>query len=258
MQVVDYVRTGHEGGPALLLADESGDLERLALDHGTELAYTLDERHCAGTLADGTHEACDAPATPYCDAHTHTWVCARCTGDCLKPEMDCHGEHAIYVAAFAPDVHKVGVTYLDRLPTRLQEQGADRAAHVRTVANGRIARELEAAIAERIPDRVRVPTKIAGLHDDVDVPAFEATLETELPPDFEVHEQFDFDYGLDLNAAPVPETTATGTVRGVKGRILVLEEHGTNYAVDLRDLLGYELAEGASDREKQASFGAFS
>jgi len=258
VQVVDYVRTGHEGGPALLLADESGDLESLALDPGTALAYTLEERRCAGTLADGTHEACETPAAPYCDAHTHTWVCARCTGDCLKPEMDCHGEHAIYVAAFAPDVHKVGVTYLDRLPKRLQEQGADAAAHVRTVANGRIARELEAEIADRIPDRVRVPTKIAGLHREVDEAAFDSTLETELPPDFEVHDRFSFDYGLDLDAAPVPETTATGTVRGVKGRILVLEEHGTHYAVDLRDLLGYELTEGTSDREKQASFGAYS
>lgn len=258
MQVVDYVRTGHEGGPALLLAEESGDLERLALDPGTELAYSLGERRCAGTLADGTHEACDAAAAPYCDAHTHTWVCARCTGDCLKPEMDCHGEHAIYVAAFAPDVHKVGVTYLDRLPKRLQEQGADAAAHVRTVANGRIARELEAEIAERIPDRVRVPTKVAGLHQEIDEAAFEATLAEDLPADFEVHETYDFDYGLALDDAPVPETTATGTVRGVKGRILVLEEHGTAYAVDMRDLLGYELEAGTSDREKQASFGAFS
>jgi hypothetical protein len=172
--------------------------------------------------------------------------------------MDCHGEHAIYVAAFAPDVHKVGVTYLDRLQTRLQEQGADAAAHVRTVANGRIARELEAEIAQRITDRVRVPTKVAGLHRAVDEAAFEATLAEALPADFEVHERFEFDYGLTLADAPVPETTATGTVRGVTGRILVLEEHGTAYAVDMRDLLGYELSEGTSDREKQASFGAFS
>ncbi|WP_460922087.1 DUF2797 domain-containing protein [Salinarchaeum chitinilyticum] len=258
MQVVDYVRTGHDGGPALLLAEESGEIERLALEPGVDLAYSLGERRCAGTLADGTHEACEATAAPYCDVHTHTWVCARCTGDCLKPEMDCHGEHAIYLAGFAPDVHKIGVTYLDRLPTRLQEQGADRAAHVRTVANGRIARELESEIAERIPDRVRVPTKIAGLHAEFDEGAFAETLESDLPPDFEVHDQFSFDYGFEVEDAPVPETTATGTVRGVKGRILVLEEHGTNYAVDMRDLLGYELEAGASDRGKQASFGAFS
>jgi len=258
VQVVDYVRTGHDGGPALLLADEAGAIERLALDPGVELAYSLGDRRCAGTLADGTHEPCEASDAPYCDVHTHTWVCARCTGDCLKPEMDCHGEHAIYLAAFAPDVHKIGVTYLDRLPTRLQEQGADRAAHVRTVANGRIARELESEIAERVTDRVRVPTKIAGLHHTVDEAAFQSTIESDLPPDFEVHDEYSFDYGFDLDAAPVPETTATGTVRGVKGRILVLEEHGTDYAVDMRSLLGYELTEGASDREKQASFGAFS
>jgi len=258
VQVVDYVRTGHDGGPALLLADEAGALERLALEPGTELAYGLGERRCAGTLADGRHERCDAEAAPYCPAHTHTWVCARCTGECLKPEMDCHGEHAIYVAAFAPDVHKVGVTYRDRLETRLREQGADRAAHVRTVANGRIARELEAEIADRIPDRVRVPTKIAGLHLAVDEPAFQATLEADLPPDFAVQDTYAFDYGVDLADAPVPETTARGTVHAVKGRILLLADNGTVYAVDMRDLLGYELTDGGAEAGRQASFGAFS
>jgi len=257
VQIVDYVRTGHDG-PALILAEEDGTLERISLEPGEELAYTLEERHCAGTLADGSHAACEIDDAPYCDGHTETWVCALCTGECLKPEMDCYDEHAIYVAAFAPDVHKVGVTRLERLQTRLREQGADRAAHVRTVANGRIARELEAEIAERIPDRVRVPTKVAGLHRELDETAFRNTLETDLPEDFDVHDVYDFDYGFDLTDAPVPETTATGTVRGVKGRILVLTDHGTDYAVDMRDLLGYEVREGAGERERQASFGAFS
>lgn len=257
MQVVDYVRSGHDPGPALVLAD-GDDLVREPLTPGTTLAYGLGERRCAGTLADGEHVACEVPAAPYCDAHTHTWVCARCTGTCLKPEMDCHQDHALYLAAVPPESFKVGVTRLERLETRLREQGAVRAAHLRTLADGRIARELEAELAASVPDRIRAPTKIAGLHRDVDEAAWQERLATPPIDEFEPTATYAFEYGLDLDAAPVPETTAAGTVRGVQGRLLLLEEHGTVYAVDMRDLLGYELTEGGADGGRQASFGAFS
>lgn len=252
MQVVGYVRTGREGGPALVLAEE-GELERVPLEPGTALAYTLGERRCAGVLAEDRHEQCDRTTSPYCDRHADRWPCARCSGDCDKPLDSCEAEHAIYLAGFSPDVHKVGVTKAYRLETRLREQGAERAAHLRTVEDGRVARAQEAALADRIPDRVRVATKIAGLHREFDEAAWERLL-----ADFDAETTFEFDYGLALETAPVPETTATGVVRGVKGRILVLEDGGTAYAVDLRDLVGYGVEAGATDRDRQASLGAFS
>jgi len=243
---------GYDSGDGgLLLADESG-VEYVGLTPGIELAYTLGDRHCAGVVDDGEHVACDADAAPYCDQHSHVWVCARCTGDCLKDEMDCFEDHAVYLAAFAPDTFKVGVTREWRLETRLLEQGADRAAHVRTVDDGRAARRIEAGIAERIPDRVRVPAKIDGLHRSVDDDAWRDLLAA-----FDPIETFDFDHGLDLADRPVAEPMATGPVRGVKGRILLLDRGGSTYAVDLRELVGYEVAEGASDREMQSSLGAF-
>jgi hypothetical protein len=55
----------------------------------------------------------------------------------------------------------------------------------------------------------------------------------------------------------MPETVATGTVVGAKGRVLVLENGGTTYAVDLRDLVGYDIEDEGSDRELQSSLGAF-
>ncbi len=236
-------------------ADEPTDrdeIEFVSVSPGTELTYTLGERHCAGTIHDSRHIACDNPNAPYCDDHRHTWVCARCTGTCLKDEMDCFEEHAIYLAAFAPDSFKVGVTKHWRLETRLREQGADRAAHINTVANGRIARELEAEIAERIPDRVRVPTKRAGLGDRVDDDAW-----TELLSSFEPIETVSFDYGLDLDSQPVAETIATGTVRGTKGRLIVIDRGGSSYAVDLRELVGYEIRDEPSSRQLQSSLGSF-
>ncbi len=53
------------------------------------------------------------------------------------------------------------------------------------------------------------------------------------------------------------ETIAAGTVRGTKGRLLVLDRAGTTYAVDLRDLVGHEVTSGAGSRDLQASLGAW-
>ena len=250
MQIVGY-ETGAAAGLTLSDGDEGG-VSFVPLDPGTELAYALGDRHCAGTVHEAGHVACDADDAPYCPNHRSTWVCARCTGTCLKDEMDCHEDHAVYLAAFAPDTFKVGVTRRWRLETRLREQGADRGAHLRTVADGRLAREIEAGIAERIPDRVRVPTKLANLHRDVDEAAWSA-----LRSEYDPEETYAFDYGLDLTARPVAETVATGTVRGTKGRVLVLDYAGSTYAVDMRSLVGYDVERRATDRSLQSSLGAF-
>jgi len=238
--------------PALLLATD-GRVDRVALTPETQLAYSLGERRCAGAVDGDTHYDCGNDGAPYCDQHASTWVCARCTGTCLKDEMDCYEEHAVYLAAFAPATFKVGVTRSWRLETRLREQGADRAAHLHTVSNGRIARELEAEIAADLTDRVRVPEKIAGLGRAVDEDAW-----TDVLAAFDVLDRFRFDYDLGLRARPVAETLATGTVVGVKGRVLALENAGTTYAVDLRDLVGYAVEAESASRSLQSNLGAFS
>ncbi|ESP88079.1 DUF2797 domain-containing protein [Candidatus Halobonum tyrrellensis] len=249
MQIVGY----ETPGGALFVSDGPGAaVDRVPLDPGDRLDWALADRHCAGTVHEGDHVACDAEGAPYCRDHRSTWVCARCTGTCLKDEMDCFDDHAVYLAAFAPDTFKVGVTREWRLDTRLREQGADRAAHLRTVENGRVAREREAGIAEEIPDRVRVPTKIAGLGATLDAEAWD-----DLLAGFDPLETFEFDYGLDLSGRPVAETLAAGEVVGTKGRVLVLRNAGTTYAVDMRSLVGYEVESGGSRRELQSSLGAF-
>lgn len=247
MQVVGY----DTETPALYVSTSDG-IDSVPLDPGTELDYRLERRHCAGTTHDGGHISCTNERAPYCDDHRSTWVCAKCTGTCLKDEMDCYEDHAVYLAAFAPDTFKVGVTRLWRLETRLREQGADRAAHIRTFSDGRVAREYEAELATELTDRVRVPTKIAGFGRDVDSSAWDGLL-----ADFDPLDTFAFHYGLDLSESPVEETIATGTVRGVKGRVLVVDHGGTTYAVDMRSLVGYELETGETNRNLQSSLGAF-
>lgn len=248
MQVVGYEAAP---GAALVLASD-GAIERVPLTAETTLSYSLGERHCAGVVEETEHTPCPVETAPYCDRHTHRWACARCTGDCALPLPACREEHAVYLAAFAPDVWKVGVTRSWRLETRLQEQGADRGAHIRTVDTGRRARRIEAGIAEALGDRVRVPTKVAGLHHGVDDAAWEALLE-----EYDPIETYAFEYGVALSRQPIATTAATGTVRGVKGRVLVLERGGTTYAVDLRDLVGHEVTAGADADDRQASLGTF-
>ena len=243
---------GTVGGGFYVASD--GDVEYLDASPGTRLSFGLGDRRCAGTIHDDGHVSCEHRDAPYCDAHSAVWVCARCTGTCLKDEMDCFEAHAMYLAAFAPDVFKVGVTRLWRLETRLREQGADRAAHVRTFPDGRVAREVEAELASGgdLVDRVRVPTKLAGFGRSVDAEAWDALLDR-----FEPIERFSFNYGLDLDERPVTETMAAGTVRGWKGRVLVLDRNGSTYAVDARELVGYELTDEIPPRDLQSSLGAF-
>ncbi|WP_436910576.1 DUF2797 domain-containing protein [Halosimplex marinum] len=250
MQIVGY-ETGTDGPPALLVADD-GTVSTVALDPGTGLSYALGDRHCAGVLDDGAHTPCPREGAPYCDEHTYRWPCARCTGECSLPLESCREEHAVYLAAFAPETFKVGVTRSWRLDTRLREQGADRAAHLRTVADGRVARQIEAEIATEVGDRVRVPTKVRGLHESVDDAAWR-----DLLAEFDPVETYEFDYGFDLPDRPVAETLASGTVKGVQGRVLVLDNGGSTYAVDMRDLVGYDVRDGETDRNLQSSLGAF-
>lgn len=254
VQIVGYeTANAADEQPALLIA-EDGVVRTESLPAGTELSYQLGRRHCAGTIEyeTGVHTACDREQAPYCDRHTSRWACARCTGDCALPLESCREEHAVYLAAFAPATFKVGVTRSWRLETRLREQGADRAAHLRTVEDGRIARRIEADIAADVGDRVRVDHKRRGLHRNVDVEQWETLL-----AEYDPIESFCFEYDFDLGARPMAEHLASGTVRGVQGRLLVLERDGTVYAVDLRELVGYELESGETNRQLQSSFAAF-
>jgi len=251
VQIVGYETAPGDGPPALRVASD-GTVERVPLVAGERLAYALGERHCAGATRDGAHEHCDRESAPYCDDHTSRWPCARCIGNCAMPVDACHEEHAVYLAAFAPDTFKVGVTRSWRLDTRLREQGADRAAHIRTVEDGRRARQIEYGIADEISDRVRVPAKIRGFDETVDDAAWES-----LVAEYDPIESFDFEYGFEVERRPVAETMATGTVVGTKGRVLLLDRRGTTYAVDMRNLVGHDVTEGESDDDVQSSLGSF-
>ncbi len=238
--------------PATLLVATDGRVQRYPLAAGQDLSFTLGDRHCAGSHDGEIHDPCPAPSAPRCDVHTSAWPCARCSGQCDLPIDACREEHAVYLAAFAPDKFKIGVTRLWRLHARLREQGADRAAHLETVSNGRIARRLERELAANLTDQVRTASKVASLPHEVDDRQWKATL-----ADHDPISEWSFEYGFDLAERPMAETLATGTVVGTQGRLLVLDRGGTGYAVDIRDLVGYEVVPEETDRELQSSLRSF-
>jgi hypothetical protein len=251
VQIVGY-DPGTPDEPATIHVARNGSVKTQSLNPGTELEYGLDGRHCAGSVENGRHDSCNRDSAPYCDGHTSVWPCARCRGDCAMPLETCHEEHAIYLAAFEPATFKVGVTRSWRLETRLTEQGARRGAHIRTVENGRTARQIEAQMANDIPDRVDVKTKIDGLDSELDNGRWGGLLDR-----YDVIKTYAFEYGLSLDQQPIHTSSASGTVLGSRGRVLLLEKGETPYAIDLQSLVGYEVLDGESDSERQTSLGGF-
>ena len=249
MQLVGY---DPSPSPALHLASD-GVIERIPLDTGRALSFALTERHCAGKIRDRRHLPCDDSAAPWCERHVDRWPCARCRGDCNKPIPACDREHEVYLAAFAPAVFKVGVTRAGRLAERLAEQGADRGTKIRHASDGRIARSIETQIAESIPDRVDIETKIDGLQRPLDTTAWNALIDEYGGTDV-IRPEYEFA----LDAPPIPETLARGEVVGVKGRLLFLQVSGSHYATDLQALVGYDVTKEPSRRDIQIGLGTFS
>lgn len=248
VQIVGYESTPD---PSLLIAEDAR-VESIPLSPGRTLEFPLGDRQCAGSIDETRHITCGSASVPWCPEHTDTWICARCRGTCLKDVMDCHDPHVVYLAIVAPDAIKVGVTKAHRIERRLHEQGADRGVTIHEVANGRIAREIEADIANTHPERIRTSQKITGLSHRIDDTAWEDILERYEPID-----TYHPEYDLDLDEQPIHETVAWGTVRGVKGRLLVLDAGGSTYVTDVRDLVGYHIAPDMSDHSLQSGLAAF-
>tara|TARA_A100001037_G_scaffold306560_1_gene352683 strand:- start:8095 stop:8898 length:804 start_codon:yes stop_codon:yes gene_type:complete len=237
--------------PHLIIANR-GELERIRLNRGETIRYKLLERSCAGEIENGKHQACGERKAPYCTTHINDWLCARCTGNCDLPLPTCKQVHAVYIAGFPPSTFKVGVTRMSRLITRLKEQGARKAAHIETVSNGRTARQIERGIADKIKDRVISKEKINGIGQYVNEEEWEKIIEN-----YKTVKTFDLEYGFELEYPPIPTVMLSGEIVGVEGRFLVLKVSNDNYAVDLRDLIGYEIEQdkGSGEMSLQASLG---
>ena len=137
---------------------------------------------------------------------------------------------------------------MSRLITRLKEQGARKAAHIETVSNGRTARQIERGIADKIKDRVISKEKINGIGQYVSEKEWNTII-----ADYKTVKTFDLEYGFELEYPPIPAVILSGEIIGIEGRFLILKISNDNYAVDLRDLIGYEIEEGNQEISLQTS-----
>jgi len=224
-----------------------------------ELCFTFHGRGCAGAFVDGKYVHCDSNSAPYCERCELIDYCTICRGECLKIQKDCLQEHTVYLAFFAPDIVKVGVTRSNRLNDRLREQGADRGAVLATFPDGERARQEEQYISQNIPSIVSTESKLAGLNRKPNLRLWQKVIKS-----FGVSSDIALDYFTEpLWMSPLPlkahtGTTITGEVVGLKGPVMVLEKFNTLYAINCHSLLGYDVSFVPGPFNLQASLRAFS
>lgn len=231
--------------------------QRVELDG--ELCFTFQERGCAGTYVDGMYIPCDSKSAPFCERCEPLDYCMICRGECLKLNKDCLQEHAVYLAYFAPDNIKVGVTRASRLKDRLREQGADLGAVLAIFPDGQRARQEEHQRSQNIPAMVSTEAKIAGLNKNPNMRVWKMVLES-----FGITHDISLDFFSEpLWMRPLPlsvqkGTTITGRVVGLKGPVMVLEKFDTLYALNCNSLIGYDIGFEPGPVNLQASLRAFS
>ncbi len=164
------LNTWWQPGALAMQLEAGGQREETALVQGDSIALAvMGPRMCVGyrppqqpeqiPCPDQTIASGSGPQCLGCGAREAILPCMRCAGDrCYNPKrrQDCiqPKNHAVYIAAYAPQVLKVGVARWERRLERVIEQGA-RAAYVVGQADGLAARRLEWQISEVYRQRER-------------------------------------------------------------------------------------------------------
>lgn len=162
----------------LFLELRGKEKELLPIRVGQEVAFRVDgRRSCIGyrppddlslVPCPDENSGISSSQCPACFERAHILPCLRCDGErcrnperrssCVQPE-----NHAVYLAAFGPGLHKVGVARWGRRRERVLEQGA-RAALIIARDDGQMVRRLEKMVSKTgIPDRIPPGQKISAL-----------------------------------------------------------------------------------------------
>jgi hypothetical protein len=234
------------------------DLEEI--DISSEISLVLKRRGCAGRWEEEKHYSCDSDEAPFCgDCGGPPDPCVMCRGECLRTDKTCDVEHSVYLAIFAPDLVKVGVSKTQRLETRLKEQGADIGLEIARFPDGQLARQRERMLAATYPDRVTFEKKLEVLSQVVNGETVRMIYRR-----FEAERVLRFDHFRERPwmtpiLIDVHENMAvSGRVLGIKGQALVLEKGNSLYAVNLDSLIGYDVETGKGSVNLQTSLLEFS
>ncbi len=242
-------RTRVDEHAALLLA-EDGSVTTERLDPNTDLSYTLGERHCAGAV-DGDHIFTATMTLRRTARNTPTSGRVPAVPVTASiPSSTCVEEHAVHRRR-SRRMSSVGSPDPGGRKHALREQGATRpptsgpSPTAVSPDRSRPTSPLSWATGSEFPRRYRDSTSPSTRLVGVAL-CSRTTVAT-----------YDFEYDLPISDRPMAETLATGTVRGTKGRVAVLENNGSVYAVDLRQLVGYALPTAGLDQGSIIDLGAF-
>jgi hypothetical protein len=229
------------------------------MDISQEIALVLKKRGCAGTWDGDEYIACDSSDAPCCNRHGGPPdPCVACRGDCLKQKKTCNSEYSVYLALFAPDIIKVGVSKTPRLKIRLNEQGADAGVEIARYPDGELARKRERSLAATYPDRIAFDVKLNGITKKIDA----RTLQ-DIYSKYDAGQVMNFKYFdkilwmQPIVLEPKEAMAISGRVLGIKGKALVLEKSSTIYAINLDGLIGYEFKAGKGMLNLQTSLFEF-
>lgn len=256
------------------------------LEKGDSLALSLDSsRSCIGSRPPGAKSLIPCPddiqgisstQCPECFEKAKILPCLRCTGDrctnpsrretCVRPD-----NHAVYLAAFAPDLIKVGVARWSRRQERLAEQGAI-AGIIIARDDGQQVRRVETQIRKTgIPDRIAPTIKLQALtqkYNQNDL--FDILEQARIHLKHRIRaewldqpEQLDFGLPIVRNQpprllSPHEGLTLRGDIEEILGRTLIIgADVGETVALESQTLVGYHLR-SLGEEEKAIGQMAFS
>jgi len=262
MQAVKY---RWENWEPFLILNNGGGFERIRL-LDSNINLKIGEKFCIGHFSGGKHVKCPNNAKIdkgyYCNEcrlRDDFFLCVQCDGSvCInqKRREECKEEkYFVYLAAF-DSLIKVGISMEFRIFERLIEQGADMAAKIGIVKDGKTARSLEQEImkALNIVDRVRGDKKhelLFGNPNNAAISLFNSINKLRksffvpymIYPeihDFRRHYRLNKIFKLPKKFVVKQGSEISGTVVAAKGNLIVIENEDY-FTLNAHDLIGREL-----------------
>jgi len=249
-----------------LFAHDGKEIKRIDLFSNT-FSLSIGRKTCIGYFHEGKHVSCPNRREisgewhcNECKLNDDFFLCMKCTGEeCIndKQRSSCEANmYFVYLAAFN-SLLKVGISYHFRLLERLIEQGADFAAKIACVKDGKEVRLVEQEIKNylNIQDKVAGDEKYRMLFGNPNlavaniVQALSNLRNNGVSKYMVPTEVYDLRSYYHLNNVPyMPEklhikdnTRLSGTCVAAKGNILVFRNENRFFSVNAHEMIGREL-----------------
>lgn len=262
-QILASIRPIDGQSPAQLILQQAQSRDEFDLPVNLPLTITPDfsTKYCTGWHDIGTHQGHSCPDAAIVDnRHEQCYPCRQrtdfnpafynTTDISDKQAAYNNSPHSVYIAYFGGGLAKAGISADSRGLRRLREQGAWLYVIVDSFPDATIAHYHEDQLIKKglrnsVSRRQKANVLRSAINIQHEAEAFQSLLKSLELPTLDIVDQLDdYFYGAYPDATITPTTTEpiSGTVRGVVGRYLVLENNQRLYGYWLDSLRGYPLA----------------